>query len=41
MILRALGVLLLAALCGASNDLDQVMALLAMRRQLYGAWPGG
>lgn len=32
MILRALGVLLLAALCGASNDLDQVMALLAMRQ---------
>ncbi len=32
MMLRALGLLLLAALGGASSDLDQVMALLAMRR---------
>jgi hypothetical protein len=29
---RALGVLLLAGLCGASSDLDAVMGLLAMRQ---------
>ena len=32
MMLRALGLVLLAALGGASSDLDQVMALLAMRQ---------
>ena len=32
MMLRILGLLLLAALGGASSDLDQVMALLAMRQ---------